>query len=236
MTSMKTSVDRVNRTGMELAGARGDEMLEASFVMRPSSEGDESGIHEERLHYAAEGHVLGSMPPGVEGPMALLLDKLGQRLAFERTGVRLYDALMDKLEHAGGFEGGPRREDLARIRDEEAQHFVMLEQALRDRGADPTLLTPSADVGGTLGMGFCKVMTDPRTSLAQGLDAILSIELTDNAGWESLIDVAQRLGDAELERRCGDALRQEEQHLHDVKGWVWAHAARLAGGRGGVAH
>ena len=43
------------------------------------------------------------------GPPTQFLDKLGERLAFERTGVRLYEALISKHEALGSFAGGPDR-------------------------------------------------------------------------------------------------------------------------------
>jgi hypothetical protein len=44
-----------------------------------------------------------------------LIDRLGARLAFERSGVRLYEALLSKLDASGIFDGGPSREDIERI-------------------------------------------------------------------------------------------------------------------------
>ena len=35
------------------------------------------------------------------------MDKIGERLAFERTGTRLYEALVSKHEAFGSFPGGP---------------------------------------------------------------------------------------------------------------------------------
>jgi hypothetical protein len=45
----------------------------------------------------------------------LLLDKLGERLAFERSGTRLYEALVSKHDAFGSFSGGPSREDLEHV-------------------------------------------------------------------------------------------------------------------------
>ena len=43
-------------------------------------------------------------------------------------------------------------------------------------------------------MGIMQVLTDPRSSLAQCLQVMLTAELTDNDGWELLIKLADNLG------------------------------------------
>ena len=69
-------------------------------------------------------------------------------------------------------------------------------------------------------MGIMQVLADPRTTLAQCLNAILSAELTDNAGWELLIQLAEQAGESELAGRFLGALTQEQEHLVTVKGWL----------------
>lgn len=228
---MTSAMMRINRTGMELAGERARDMLEAVEEAEPASLGDAAGLHDNRVEYLAEGHGIGSPPPGVDGDMALLLDKLGERLAFERMGVRLYEALMDKLDAGDLFEGGPSRADLEHIRREEGQHFVMLEESIRQQGGDPTVLTPCADLAGVESMGLHHVVVDPRTTLAQGLHAILVAELADNAGWELLIEVARHVGAEDLARRFQQAHDDEQQHLRMVRGWLTSHALGRDAGR-----
>ena len=70
----------------------------------------------------------------------------------------------------------------------------MVEAAIRSIGADPTVQTPSADVDGVASMGLIQVLTDPRTSVAQCLEAILIAELADNDGWQMLILFAEKMG------------------------------------------
>lgn len=106
--------DRVlNRTGIGMAPVQGPEMLKGAAdpqLSTPSSAGDERALEQVRSAYASQAEPLGSMPPpsslkGIaktalallkgEQP-TVLLDKLGERLAFERTGSRLYEALLAK--------------------------------------------------------------------------------------------------------------------------------------------
>jgi len=163
--------------------------------------------------------------------MSILLDKLGERIAFERTGTRLYGAVITKylaLVNGGGAPlppneaGEPAIDTLTRIRAQELQHFQMLNQCVQQLGGDPTAQTPCADVTGTASSGLLQVVTDPRTTLAQSLNAVLTAELTDNAGWELLGERAEPAGQRQLAELCVEASAVEEEHLEIVKGWLRA--------------
>src|SRR5262245_46504633 len=91
-------------------------------------------IHEE---LARQAPPIGTMPPpatikgavkaaikGVEGEKSsVLLDKLGERLAFERGGVRLYEALLVKHAAAADPRHGVTTEAIEEIRDDELRHL-----------------------------------------------------------------------------------------------------------------
>jgi ferritin-like metal-binding protein YciE len=149
----------------------------------------------------------------------VLVDKLGERLAFERTGVRLYEALLVKAQAASS---GPMLDVSAvqRIRDDEESHFHMVARHMVSLGADPTAMTPCADVAGVQAMGHMQVLTDPRTSVAQALNSILAVELADNASWELLIELAQDAGQSDMAQAFNVALETERQHLQTVQGWL----------------
>jgi hypothetical protein len=87
-------------------------------------------------------------------------------------------------------------------------------------GGDPTAQTPCADVIATASMGLMQVVTDPRTTMAQSLNAILTAELTDNAGWELLAQLAEEAGEEELTGKFLGALSQEQEHLRVIKAWL----------------
>jgi rubrerythrin len=159
------------------------------------------------------------------------MDKLGERLAFERSGTRLYEGLVSKYDAYGGFSGGPSREDLEHIRQEEFRHFMLLQSAIEQLGGDPTALTPSADVHATAVHGIMQIIMDPRTTLLQSLEAILVVELADNACWEALIELAQGAGQDELARQFAEAWATEEEHLLKVRSWVAAGQGRAAESR-----
>lgn len=212
-----------NRTGIAAAPDRGAQMITAVEEFPPTSEGNALAVAAVRVQYAQ-----GSADEGADlsQETSLLLDKLGERIAFERTGTRLYEALLSKHDAYGSFEGGPSRDDITLILSEELQHFRMLVELVKALGADPTELTPSANVQLTASHGVGQVLVDPRTTLLQSLEAILLAELTDNECWETLTGLARLAGQEELAEQCEAALLTEQEHLEKVRSWLAAGQGR----------
>src|SRR5687767_12490323 len=118
-----------NRTGIAAAPQRAQEMLAGMEEFAPTSEGSAQDIARVRIAYAKEAEPLGSMPlpagmknkaktvmKAVMGAQpTLFMDKLGERLAFERSGTRLYEGLVSKHTAFGSFAGGPSQGDLQEI-------------------------------------------------------------------------------------------------------------------------
>jgi hypothetical protein len=243
-------INGINRTGMDLSPIDVKEVIEAAEISPPSSPGSEQNAAELRADYARQAPTIGSVPPPgtlkgvlkaasdmVRGYVpSVLIDKLSERLAFERTGTRLYEALIAKLDGKGSFPGGPAREDLIAIRNEEASHVELLRRVMLQIGADPTAMTPAADVQGVASMGLLQVASDPRTTLAQGLDAVLIAELADNDGWLMLVDVARAFGRDDLVDDFNLARVEEERHLELVRRWVSDHAMLEIRGEAEVPH
>src|SRR5207237_6803656 len=123
---------------------------------------DTDALDEMRLSYCTESDPVGTMPSpiklkgkvksavaAVKGESAaVLLDKLGERLAFERAGVRLYEALLIKLKASHTHDESLTSEDIEEIRDDELRHAGLLAAAIQQLGADPTAVTPCADIVG----------------------------------------------------------------------------------------
>lgn len=230
-----TSKLGMNRTGVQMAPKLTQEMLEGARQAGLAAEGDASALHAARLKYIQEADLLGSVPvPGSakgvlkSGAQMLtgnrpqaLVDKLSERLAFERTGTRLWDGLI--LKYHGGGDGTAipdvSLERLEQFRNDEAQHMVMVAEAIHALGADPTAQTPSADLVGVQGMGLVQAVTDPRTTFAQSLQAILAAELIDNDGWENLVLLVENAGQKEIAERFRTAFEQEQVHLDHVRRW-----------------
>ena len=217
----------MNHSGMLVAEDGGKKMLENIELTKPSR-GDQRDLAKIRLEYAKASDPVGSFPePRQSGVAAVLMDKLGERLAFERSGTRLYDALM--LKCSADKSAGIPAKDLQHIRDEEAEHFALVGAAIQSLGGDPTAQTPCADVAGVEGMGLMQVLNDPKTTVAQALHAVLVAEMTDNAAWEELIELTEDAGNDDLVARFTKARDSEIEHLEKVQAWY--KAATLAGAK-----
>jgi hypothetical protein len=221
----------MNHSGMLVAEDGGEKMLENTALTRPRK-GDETDLAKIRLQYAQDADPVGTLPePQQSGVMAVLMDKLGERLAFERAGTRLYDGLMVKC--AADPSAGIPAKEVKHIRDEEAMHFALVGAAIQTLGGDPTAQTPCADVAGVEGMGLMQVVSDPKTTVAQALHAILVAELTDNAAWDELIELTTESGNDDLVERFSRARQNEAEHLEKVMGWYKTATAAAAQATGG---
>ena len=266
---MQATLPGQNRTGATASPQGTQAMTAAVNELMPPVPIDTGAMEAERLLYIDQSDNVGSIPPPATmggalragmarlkgGEPGVLMDKIGERIAFERGGTRLYEALLAKYQattrvagevlppagevhevaEAQGLAvlapvaGEAPTQTLLRIRSEEVQHFWLLCEAMQQLGGDPTAQTPCADVIATASMGLMQVVADPRTTLAQSLNAILSAELTDNAGWELLIQLAEHSGESELAGRFLGALAQEQEHLVTIKGWLAALVTQGAG-------
>jgi bacterioferritin (cytochrome b1) len=230
----------VNRTGIMTNPQLSAELINGAEETEPDSEGDAADLALIREAYITEAASIGSVPvvlevsedgenAGAFEGLESLLDKLGERLAFERQGTRLYETALQKCEALViQDEVGPSIEELQHICNEELEHFKLLQKAIIKLGGDATLQTPSADVAGILSLGMVQVVSDPRTTVPQMLQALLTAELVDNDGWQLLGDLAAELGQDELEEQCRKALEEEQEHLEKVREWVLSMAIEEA--------
>ena len=217
-----------NQTGAQLSPELTEAMIEGAENNPPDVPGDASALAQARQEANAEADPVGSVPvPGsTKGKLKstfdkmlghqpeLLIDKLGERLAFERTGVRLYDALLAKI----GNEdiAASTRQQLESIRNDELAHMHLVKKAIETLGADPTVMTPCANVAALSSFGIMQVLSDPRTNVAQCLNAILTIELADNAAWDMLVELTDKAGHPNIADDFRKALKQEEEHLRVI--------------------
>lgn len=217
-----------NQTGIQNSPEMAEQMRSAVQSSKVSTDFKPEGLKEIRQDYFRESGPVGSipMPDNLKGkvkaggqmlmgnrPQALI-DKIGERLAFERSGVRLYEALLAKCEM---FEDDVPLDELKHYQREEAEHFYMLKECLETLGADPTVETPSADVSGVASEGVMKVITDPRTNLAQSFEALLIAELADNDCWELLVELADKAGQKDFAKKFQVAKDQEAEHLEGIR-------------------
>lgn len=223
----------MNKTGIQMSPFDTSAMQSHPSSTLSRTPGDESAIVEMRSKYIDKADPIGSvpMPATVTGAVSagvsmmtgnspqVLLDKLGERLAFERGGTRLYDALITKCEAMQDDTSSMNIDELRKIRDDEARHFSIVADAIESLGGDPTAQTPSADLAGVESMGLIQVVTDPRTTVAQSLHAVLAAELVDKAGWEMLIALAENQNHNAMISEFSIALDEERDHLQTIQSW-----------------
>ena len=223
----------MNRTGAQTSPIDSKAMNQISSDIPPDIAGSEECLADARNNFITEAESIGSvpLPASIKGAaktamkkimghgIEVFIDKLGERVAFEQTGARLYDALLAK---AKSFENTQvdLLEKLQHFRDEEVEHLSMLIETFNELGADPTAQTPCADLAGVESSGVLKVMTDPRTTLAQSFNALLTAEMTDQAGWELLIKLAKQVGHEELQERFEKALAEENTHAQTIRNYL----------------
>ena len=222
----------LNRTGQDMATLGKNDMVRFAHAAAPSrAEAGGQALAQARREFALQADVVGSVPVPMKmrgaaaidalqsHRTAVLIDKLGERLAYERTGVRLYEALEVKAR-ATRTRPQADTDRIGRIRDDEESHFHLLAQCLVTLGADPTAVTPCADLSGVIASGPIQVVSDPRTTMAQAFNAVLLIELGDGAGWDLLVELAQEAGQSDMAQRFTVVQDTERQHLEMVRGWL----------------
>jgi hypothetical protein len=247
-----------NRTGMQMSPRHGRALLETLHDMggipTPTPSDDTTAAEQLRAGYIEEADALGEIPvPGTLKGVAksagkmlkgehpqVFVDKLAERMAYERGGTRLYDGALTKFRAAARIGGDGNATDaitlqrLEEIREQEAEHFALLNDCLEELGCDPTASTPGADLVGVQTIGLLQAMTDPRTSPTQCLNVLLAAELIDVAAWELLIDLAGQLGHDEMAQRFQVAFEQEQTHLDSVREAYAKLTAESAGVRGAM--
>jgi len=225
-----------NKTGIDMSPILSKKMIAGAEQVPVSADESCSALAAMEQSYLENTDALGSVPlPGtVKGVLKstlkmatgkhpeVFINKLGERLAYERSGVRIYEHLILKCQHA--FEADMAAieipiDTLVQFRNEEAEHFDLLVRCIKELGADPTAQTPDADAVAVGSSGLMKVVTDPRTSISQTLLAMLSIELADNAAWGLLIKLAADMGLNKMAEEFRVALHQEDVHLEQVREW-----------------
>ena len=164
-------------------------------------------------------------PTTLGGPEVQLLDLLGARLHCEQTGVRLYDALIAKLDEEGELAGGPTRAELVEIRNEELVHVRMLDAMITDLGGEPATVTPAAMREMIASRGIGDVVSDPASSVLDALEVMVVAELADHEQWVALVELARELRRDKLARSFLTAQSVEHTHLSKMRAWISAGRA-----------
>ena len=234
METQKATEFGMNKTGTKINLDEAMKTAEGAKKLTIPPQGDGMTVFcDKRLDYIRESDALGTVPTptSIKGMLSSIMekfkkgdhsfiDKLGERIAFERTGTRLYEALIAKYEGSDDRANFPDLTVIKKFHEEELNHFRLCCEAMEEIGGDPTAMTPSADVAGVAGAGWVQALGDPRINFKQSLEVILQAELVDNDCWDVLIGMAEDLGLNTLVEKFQMAKAEEDVHLSTIRTWV----------------
>jgi bacterioferritin (cytochrome b1) len=146
-----------------------------------------------------------------------VIDFLSERLTFERAGVRLYDAILEKLKRVEDTDVERMIEPMTEHRDQEQEHVEWLQRQIANLGGDTGGRTEMAELVTRESQGIEDVILDGDNDISHLFHALLTAELTDNAGWDMLVSLADEAGDREAKRELKHRLHEEEEHLVFVR-------------------
>ena len=145
-----------------------------------------------------------------------VIDLLNERLAFERTGVRIYDRMLLRMRLSEDRDVQRMVDRMQRYRDQEREHEEWLEDQIRGLRADDHVPTEKSVLVLAETQGIERVVhRDPR--LDHDFHALLAAELADTAGWDLLVRIAHEFGDREATREFRQRHREEQEHVLFVR-------------------
>ncbi len=154
-----------------------------------------------------------------------LLDLLTERLTFERTGVKLYDSVLSKMQKSEDKVIASMIPQLKKQRDQEKEHEEWLEEQVRALGSDAHTETDLSELVLREARGVKEVI-ESDDELTHLFHALLVAELVDENGWKLLVQLADEAQDEEALRSIIQRAREEEDHLVYVRSVVAAYARR----------
>ncbi len=141
-----------------------------------------------------------------------VIDLLAERLAYERSGVKLYDAILKKVKASRHTQLKKLAKELKEHRDHEVEHAEWCEEQIRALGGDPDEKTEKALLVEIEAQGIEEIIFGD-APLSQMFHALNMAELGDNAGWAQLVGIAEQCGDEEARAEFQERLDHEEEHL-----------------------
>ena len=141
-----------------------------------------------------------------------VIDMLSERLQFERSGVKLYDAVIQKMQSSREPVVAKMLDQMQEHRDQEKEHEEWLEECIRQLGGDDKQLSEKAKLVQRESKGIEEVIQRD-AEIPHLFHALLAAELVDNAGWDLLVQIADECDDTKAKRDFKKRLHEEEEHL-----------------------
>lgn len=146
-----------------------------------------------------------------------VIDLLCERLAFERSGIRLYDRIVAAMQGSADSELHSLQATMEEHRAEEKEHEQWLEAQVRALGGDASAQTEGSRLVSREAAGIEEVATNDAADLQHLMHALLAAEAVDNAGWELLVELAEDVNDRDARREFTRRLHHEREHLAFVR-------------------
>ena len=143
-----------------------------------------------------------------------VIDLLKERLTFERSGVKLYDKILERMRTDP--QAALMMEQMQEHRDEEKEHEEWLEKQIRALGGDARSPSEKSILVRAESQGIEHVI-ERDAQLPHDFHALLIAELADNAGWDLLVQLADEVGDRDAKKEFKKRLHEEEEHLLFVR-------------------
>jgi bacterioferritin (cytochrome b1) len=166
-----------------------------------------------------------------------VIDLLNERLVFERSGVKLYDKILSEMKQANDPLLHRMHPEMKKHRDQEKEHEEWLEDQIRNLGGDAHAQTEHSKLIVAESSGIEGVVLRGEgngNALPHLFHALLTAELVDNAGWELLLELADRADDDDARRELRKRLHEEEDHLYLIRRTVSKYARKEVLGEGAV--
>ena len=143
-----------------------------------------------------------------------VIDLLNERLTFERSGVKLYDKILERMRTDP--QAARMVEQMQEHRDEEKEHEEWLEEQIRALGGDARSPSERSILVRAESQGIEHVI-ERDAQLPHDFHALLIAELADNEGWDLLVQLADEVGDRDAKKEFKKRLHEEEEHLLFVR-------------------
>jgi rubrerythrin len=163
-----------------------------------------------------------------------VIDLLCERLAFERSGVKLYDRVLEVMLASTDAEIHAMSSTLEEHRAEELEHEAWLEAQIRALGGDAAAQCDGAQLATREVAGLEEVAAHDGGDLRHLLHALLAAEAMDETGWKLLVELAQDADDREARREFTRRHHHEAEHLAFTRHLVERIAVRTIFGPRGL--
>src|SRR3954469_25195926 len=106
-----------------------------------------------------------------------VIDVLAERLTFERSGVKLYDRIIERMQASDQADIEKMVDQMVEHRDQEKEHEEWLEEQIRELGGDAHAVTEKARLTQAESEGIERVILGEDTPIPQLFHALLAAEL-----------------------------------------------------------